>query len=628
MSISFTKILKIFVLAALIAFDSSLIAQSGWYPLQSGTVNVLNAISFVNVSTGYMAGNGLVLKTTNGGINWLVITNNFGGTSIHFVDQNIGFVCDGTIYKTTNGGVNWQNLNQNTLIALYFVDANTGYAVGYNSKIVKTTNGGSTWEDQIVSVFSNKFNSVFFRGSLIGYIAGGKMIDPYTGVMYKTVNGGISWYSVAPSSADIDFRSLAFPSRDTGYVVGGYEFGSSGVIYKSINAGETWIQQGIVNKDLNSTHFWNSVLGYAVGEDGMIIKTTNGGAIWYSQVSSSDKELKAVHFLKSDIGFTSGVSGSVQKTINGGVTGPPFAVAGKVTFPNGNPVTAGIVKALKYNPATNTVMVLDSSPLDANGDYIMRNLPVDSVDIMVYPNDEDEETPPPPPRFVPTYHTNTGVGTITWIESRTLYTSTNLFDINIKVFPITGTGGNGTISGGVYIAPPETGALQSAIVYAMYGNEFKGYSISRAGGPYDVNNIPTNTSYRMICDRMGYWGAERNVVLGTVNLDTINFYMTGVGVIGIEPNGNSIPQAFSLGQNYPNPFNPSTTISVDVPRTTMVKLSVYDMLGKEIEVLVNTELKAGKYKALWNASNYSSGIYFYRIQTSEFTDTRKMILVK
>jgi photosystem II stability/assembly factor-like uncharacterized protein len=627
MSKSFIKILQICVLAVLTAFESSLISQSGWYPLQSGTVNVLNSISFVNVSTGYLVGNGLVIKTTNGGLNWLVITNNFGGTSVHFIDHNTGYVCDGTVYKTTNGGLNWQNLNQNTLLALNFIDANTGYAVGYNSKIVKTTNGGLTWEDQFVSIYSNKFNSVYFRGSQIGYIAGGRMIDPYSGVMFKTINGGITWYSVAPSSADIDFRSIVFPSRDTGYVVGGYEFGSSGVIYKSIDAGETWLQQGIVNKDLNSTHFWNAYLGYAVGEDGTIIKTTNGGVIWYSQISSSDKELKAVQFLKSDIGFTSGVSGSVQKTINGGVTGPPFAVAGKITFPSGSPVTAGIVKALKYNPVTNTVIVLDSSPIDANGDYIMRSLPVDSVDIMVFPNDEDEDNPPPP-RFVPTYYTNSVEGTISWQQSRTLYTSTNLFNINIRVFPITGTGGSGTISGGVYEAPPYTGALQTAIVYAMSGNEFKGYSISRAGGPYDVDNIPTNTSYRMICDRMGYFGAERNVALGTVNLDTINFYMTGIGVIGIEPSGGTIPQSYSLGQNFPNPFNPATKISIDIPKTSMVKLSVYDMLGKEIEVLVNTELKAGRYTASWNASKYSSGIYFYRIHTSEFTDTRKMILVK
>ena len=614
------------VLAALFTLSCSLFAQSGWYPLQSGTISVLNSIQFVNVNTGFMTGNGIVLKTTNSGNNWVVITNDFGGTSVSFVDVNTGYVCDGSIYKTTDGGISWINLYQTSLISVNFIDANTGFAAGLNSKIIKTTNGGAIWEEQFVSIFSSKFNSVFFRGPLIGYIAGGRMITPYTGVLFKTINGGNTWYSVSPNSEDIDFRSIVFPSRDTGYVVGGYEYGSSGVIYKSIDAGETWQQQGIVNKDLNSTHFWNASLGYAVGEGGMILKTTNGSIVWNTQVSSSDKDLKAVYFLKSDIGFTAGYSGSLQKTINGGVSGPPFAVAGKIKFPNGSSVTRGIVKALKYNPQTNTVTVVDSAPIESNGDYIMRNLNIDSVDIMAYPNDEDIDDLPP--KFVPTYHsTGTSGGTINWTSSSTIYVNNNLFDVNVTVFPITGTGGNGIIAGGVFVAPPETGGLQNAIVYAMSGVEFKGFSVSRSGGPYDVNNIPQGT-YRMICDRFGYYSQEKTVTLGSVNLDTINFYMTGISVIGIQPNGNLIPAVYKLDQNYPNPFNPSTKINFDIPKNTMVKVSVFDMLGREIAVLVNTHLNAGSYTTDWNASGFSSGIYFYRISAPDFNDTRKMILVK
>lgn len=120
-------------------------------------------------------------------------------------------------------------------------------------------------------MYGNKFNSVFFRNQNTGFIAGGKMTEPYNGVIYKTINGGNLWYEVSPSSADIDFRSIHFPSNEIGYAVGGYEYGSSGVIYKTSNGGETWIQQGIVNKDLNSIHFWDTQIGYAVGEDGIIL---------------------------------------------------------------------------------------------------------------------------------------------------------------------------------------------------------------------------------------------------------------------------------------------------------------------------------------------------------------------
>ncbi len=99
-------------------------------------------------------------------------------------------------------------------------------------------------------------------------------------------------------------------------------------------------------------------------------------------------------------------------------------------------------------------------------------------------------------------------------------------------------------------------------------------------------------------------------------------------LVGIEPHTNEIPNEFSLHQNYPNPFNPVTKIRFSIPKNSTVKLAVYDALGKEIETLVNAELRAGTYNADWNASNYSSGIYFYKITAGEFSETKKMILIK
>ncbi len=614
------------IVTVMFTVTGNLTSQNGWYPLQSGTVNVLKSVYFVNQSIGYISGNGIILKTLNGGSNWLVISTAISGSSIYFNNIYTGYICEGTIFKTTDGGISWIDQNQTSLISVHFADINTGYAVGLNSKIIKTTNGGATWELQFVNMYGNKFNSVDFINSNTGFIVGGKMTAPYSGVIYKTINGGNSWYEVSPSTEDIDFRSIVFPTANTGYLVGGYEFGSSGVIYKSTNAGESWIQQGIVNKDLNSISFKDALTGYTVGEDGIILRTTNGSAIWNSQVSSTSSNLNSVYFLESNLGFTVGFLGSAQKTTNGGVFEPPFAVSGRVTYPNGQPVTSGLVKALRYDPSLNAVIVVDTAIIQPNGDYILRNLPIDSCDIMAYPNDEDDD-PSIPPRFVPTYHTGTASGTINWMSSKTLYTNNNIFNIDVKVFPITGSGGNSFISGGVYVAPPQSGGLQRAIVYAMNGTEFKGFSVSRTGGPYDVNNI-TQGTYRVICDRFGYFTAERNVVVGSVSPDTINFYMTRVGVIGIEPISGITPKTFSLSQNYPNPFNPSTKINLDIPKNTYVKIIVYDLLGKDIEVLVNEQLSAGSYRIDWNAAKYASGIYFYRIITSEFTDIKKMVLLK
>lgn len=98
--------------------------------------------------------------------------------------------------------------------------------------------------------------------------------------------------------------------------------------------------------------------------------------------------------------------------------------------------------------------------------------------------------------------------------------------------------------------------------------------------------------------------------------------------IGITAVSNVIPAEYSLGQNYPNPFNPMTNITIQLPKSGSVKLSVFDAAGKEVGLPVNKELNAGTYNIDFDASGLPSGVYFYRLQTAEFTETKKMMLIK
>lgn len=91
---------------------------------------------------------------------------------------------------------------------------------------------------------------------------------------------------------------------------------------------------------------------------------------------------------------------------------------------------------------------------------------------------------------------------------------------------------------------------------------------------------------------------------------------------------NSKPNAFALGDNYPNPFNPTTKINYELPENANVSLKVFDITGKEVASLVNGNQNAGKYTVAWNASQYSSGIYFYKIVAKDFVKVKKMTLVK
>ena len=92
--------------------------------------------------------------------------------------------------------------------------------------------------------------------------------------------------------------------------------------------------------------------------------------------------------------------------------------------------------------------------------------------------------------------------------------------------------------------------------------------------------------------------------------------------------GLGLPTVYSLSQNYPNPFNPSTEIKFAIPEAGNVTLVVYDALGNQITSLVNDYLSAGNYTATWNAKSYASGVYYYRIETNEFVQSKKMILLK
>ncbi len=111
-------------------------------------------------------------------------------------------------------------------------------------------------------------------------------------------------------------------------------------------------------------------------------------------------------------------------------------------------------------------------------------------------------------------------------------------------------------------------------------------------------------------------------------IDNIVYGDTTVYLTGIRQISNLTPNKFLLYQNYPNPFNPSTTIKFDVPKSSLIKLIIYDELGREVMTLVNEELKAGTFETEWQAVNFPSGIYFYRLKGGDFVETKKLVLLK
>jgi hypothetical protein len=106
------------------------------------------------------------------------------------------------------------------------------------------------------------------------------------------------------------------------------------------------------------------------------------------------------------------------------------------------------------------------------------------------------------------------------------------------------------------------------------------------------------------------------------------FYNPNSVPIGIRPISTEVPDKYDLKQNYPNPFNPKTVIGFQVPRSGIVNLKLFDVQGREVTTFVNEELKPGQYQIEFDASNYSSGIYFYKMLSETYSETKKMVLIK
>lgn len=183
-------------------------------------------------------------------------------------------------------------------------------------------------------------------------------------------------------------------------------------------------------------------------------------------------------------------------------------------------------------------------------------------------------------------------------------------------------------SNAVYIVTATSAAYPNIFLFAQ--------KISSAGTfPWGINHIPVssylspkNTSFNpaavessgsLVC----VWEDSRN----SPDVKLYGHKIQPSGLTGINHN-NSAPSEYELGQNYPNPFNPATIINYTIPKSEMVTLMVYDISGKLAAVLVNENKSAGSYSAEFNASALSSGIYFYTLLTSSFTETKKMILIK
>jgi photosystem II stability/assembly factor-like uncharacterized protein len=314
--------MKNFMNALILVFAtcSILHSQTEWFVLNTGNNYKNNCVYFVNNLSGYIGtSNSVILKTTNGGINWSSITiepyDDVKINSIVFVNQNTGIAvggynefANGKSYRTTNAGLNWTlaftfGLTQEDVA---FPTVTSGYCVGSNV-ISKTINGGGHWSSQFSYSFGNLL-CIEFLDANSGFAAG------TSDDVLKTTNGGILWTAASLLGSGLKY-DIHFPSPSTGYVSC-----SNGRVMKTLNGGLNWFSipvLGITDK-LYSVYFTSTNTGYVVGEGGTLVQTTNGGDTWEANLPPTFQTLNSVFFVSSLTGYAVGNGGTAIKTTNGG----------------------------------------------------------------------------------------------------------------------------------------------------------------------------------------------------------------------------------------------------------------------------------------------------------------------
>jgi len=246
-------------------------AGVNWTALPAG-VEHLYGIWLNNASTGYICGDYQILKTINGGSTWSALTAPVElYRSICFVNDNTGYcsAAGGIILKTSNAGINWISLTTGTTVSLNnirFAGTSTGYAAGHNGVMLKTTDEGVNWLILNTGVANLLFGLAVINENLI--FASGE-----NGTMIKSTDGGTSWVSQTSGALD-RIVNLFFINAGTGTAAG-----HSNIIIRTTNGGTNWIfqQSGLTGQDFYGVSFTSMQTGYVAGSNGNILKTTTGG---------------------------------------------------------------------------------------------------------------------------------------------------------------------------------------------------------------------------------------------------------------------------------------------------------------------------------------------------------------
>jgi len=582
-----------------------------------------NSVYFINNQTGWACGGaGRFLKSTNSGLTWdyalTGISENLN--SIYFLNDQTGFIgADwGKILKTTNAGSSWTVFYDNITFPFFqsvkFLNATTGVAAGSGGSIYCTYNAGNNWTKTFVNSYSN-FVDVTFLGAQDWFVCGSK------GDVYRSTNNGTSW--IRTQSSGLYSNTYGIESAGSGNL---WLIADSGVAFQSLNNAASWsekLRYVLTFNYLLCIRFVNQQTGYSCGEYGLILKTTNSGTKWQLIRSDSSNHLTSIHFVNQSTGVAAGGNymsrNIILRTSNGGanwmqVYSDTAGMINGVHFINANTGWSAGYKGLLLK-TTNTGLIWLQLPVLPNSEDCMDvEFLNENTGFAVTANSVVLRTTNGGTNWIAVWGGGSFLRKIDFINE-----STGFVVGNPSLLMKTTNGG--TIWSNINIGISFPTSVSFANVNQGWCSHYNRISFTSNSGlnwTVQFNNSQVwNRDIFFINENEG-WACGS---FGTI-------VHTSTGGIGINKISSEIPKGFKLYQNYPNPFNPVTKLRFQVPDLAKVKITVYDILGREIAALVNQQLQPGTYEVDFDGTNFASGVYFYNIRAGEFMHSRKMVLIK
>jgi photosystem II stability/assembly factor-like uncharacterized protein len=648
-------------------------------------------LQFFDQATGIVIGSqdsvSRLLRTTDAGNQWSEIHPAPGMVrSAAFLNTDTGWVAtDSALVFTASGGLSWVSraLPGNRVSRLFFLDKLTGWAISWDT-VYRTTDGGTSWRGvRPDSGLATIMNKVQFINSQVGWVIGtSRGPNHFSGHVYKSTDGGIDWFEQLTVGEDfVDYRTFSdidMSDEHLGWVV------AQGRLYKTEDGGKTWNEIAAVPY-LYQVSSVNNLQLWGCGPDGALYYSGDGGVIWAPKYQGTIIGLDDLYWLDENTGFAAGDT-LLLKTRDQGVTWEPVPVVApgqndfvvrSVWFVDSLRGWLGVEHAGGLGGLFSTtdgghswVTELDSVYRISSLFFIGKTHGWAASGPRVYHTSDGGITwaaggaSTDPGQIESLYFVSpdsgwaggylgmaqTTDGGISWATASPaglvgLYAK-GIHFISPLVGWVVGYSGNDgfifrTDDGGKNwrsqahpSLPWYTWPLGVTFVDENHGlvggQSFSGgfaFRTTDGGAHWEVDDIPFNRALlRSKSQGEDIWvlGSDGAILRRSLNSTNIR-----------EEDVTRLPSTIKLAQNHPNPFNPSTAIKYTVGGVGgqgsgigNVKLIVYDLLGREVAVLVNERKSPGSYEVSFDGSGLPSGVYICRLIAGSYVQSRKMMLLR